>query len=488
MRRFFLIHISDLHITGATEDATVLRALTTSVNRELEKLRLQSGANVYVFITGDLVASPTPAALAAAKKFVTSLKEELPITHEPLIVPGNHDVKHVGGSFFKDKSKAFFETFPTSAGVWHMGFESDGLEVVGVDSNGGASFAKGRLDSNSYNELVVAANNLANQVRKHGSQPNSEGTANLRVLALHHHPLPLADGEGFKEIGFIPDEGFMYLQSPATFLNAAMSLGCHLVLHGHRHVSGLVRYSVPTRTSYPRDHLSEEEAWSTMYVLSCPSSTGAGRTDAGFNILEFSEHPGPSSFTPELGIHRFTRPKNAGAFEPVDSRGSRNHLRLQLGKSLERDIALTHYMSVKSQPDGVARNDLLADASTLFNRRAFVLHEVESDWAEALYVFTITAITWAQITARLKGSTDIDAASVVGRELHELQNIAASALKLDGTTFDSLRKLAFDRTAFDKQVPRRNPPNNEEELLARKSAATLRLRNGLENLGIAHWG
>jgi hypothetical protein len=65
-------------------------------------------------------------------------------------------------------------------------------------------------------------------------------SASLRILALHHYPLALPEGEGKKVYG-VPDEPFMYMVSSATFLDAAMSIDVSVILHGHRHVTGLAR-------------------------------------------------------------------------------------------------------------------------------------------------------------------------------------------------------------------------------------------------------
>ncbi|MGY4498610.1 hypothetical protein ACVWYH_002541 [Bradyrhizobium sp. GM24.11] len=62
-----------------------------------------------------------------------------------------------------------------------------------------------------------------------GRADYSEPAENLvRVLALHHHPLPQATGEGKRFLG-VPDEPLMYLAAPATFLEAATSLKVNLV-------------------------------------------------------------------------------------------------------------------------------------------------------------------------------------------------------------------------------------------------------------------
>jgi 3',5'-cyclic-AMP phosphodiesterase len=318
MRRFLLIHISDLHVKDASTPGSSLQALQSAVMTQITRLRIRTECSVYLFITGDLVSSPTRDAIKAATEFVNGLERALPLAHPALIVPGNHDVKTLGT--FNRNTEPFFSAFPASKGVWHKSFPGDGLQIIGVDSNGNASFARGSLEQGSYDGLLQSANELARAILS--TERAKMGGADFRILALHHHPLPIAEGEGFKELGFIPDEGFMYLQSPATFLCAAMSFGCQVILHGHRHVSGVARYSVPTSSAFSQNVLTEGEAWSTVYVVSCPSSTGV-HCDAGFNILEFDEGD-PNSYHQELKLYRFTRPRNAGDFRALDIRGSSN--------------------------------------------------------------------------------------------------------------------------------------------------------------------
>ncbi|MDT4332729.1 metallophosphoesterase family protein [Methylomonas sp. MS20] len=484
MRRFFLVHLSDLHITGPeAEDA--LCTLTSAVSKELDNVRMKTGSAVYLIITGDLVSAPTTKAITTAKNYVESLEKELPLSHPPLIVPGNHDVKKMGGSIWKD-DQSFFDAFPSSLGVWHKSFVTDGLEVIGLDSNGKANFARGKLNQNSYNGLLKSSNELARKIRDAKAARTDEEAGELRILALHHHPLPLAAGEGFKELGFIPDEGFMYLQSPATFLGAAMSFDCHVILHGHRHVSGLARYSIPNDGIFTRDYLSEDEAWSTIYVLSCPSSTGVSGDDAGFNILEFVEKDGLNSYRPELKLYRFTRPLNAFAFKPLDKRGVSNCIRLPLGEDVQRDFAITVFWKVSAIREDIWRNDLLSMASSLFRRRAFQRID-EEDWAEALYVYTATANAWSEVVRRLKEKDDVDAGNDVFNALLLLQDASAVALDVKGALFDDLRKHIFNRRAYDGKMPRRSTEKTCSEGRKKKHEALEQLRIGLQRLGVEEW-
>jgi Icc protein len=67
-----------------------------------------------------------------------------------------------------------------------------------------------------------------------------------------------------------------------------MSVDASLILHGHRHVEGLTRYSIPSHLA--SDGEAVGDFWRDIYVLSCPSSTGHGGDDAGFNVIHFIQH------------------------------------------------------------------------------------------------------------------------------------------------------------------------------------------------------
>ena len=179
---------------------------------------------------------------------------------------------------------------------------------------------RGNIDEEAYNALVADSARLsielAGSLGSAGRADYCEPAENLvRVLAMHHHPLPQATGEGKRFLG-VPDEPLMYLAAPATFLEAATSLNVNLVLHGHRHVEGLARYSIPD----PRATRSGgEDFWRTIYVLSCPSSTGQAGDDAGFNIIHFGPVSGAGRPEYRFAIARYSRPRNDSGFRPLDS-------------------------------------------------------------------------------------------------------------------------------------------------------------------------
>lgn len=217
----------------------------------------------------------------------------------------------------------------------------------------------------------------------------------MRVLALHHHPLPQATGEGKRFLG-VPDEPLMYLAAPATFLEAATSLNVNLILHGHRHVEGLARYSVPD----PRATASEggEDFWRTIYVLSCPSSTGQGGDEAGFNIIHFGPSPDAGSPHYRFAITRYSRLRNDGAFKPLDSNLPDGIIRLPAGRDFSRDPAFQSAIEIASCAT-LNRDLLVALARRLLARRAFY-DDRELSWADALYTYLVTSKAWNDLDSK----------------------------------------------------------------------------------------
>ena len=271
---------------------------------------------------------------------------------------------------------------------------------------------------------------------RNSHQENDELT--IRVLALHHHPLPLPDGEGRKTYG-VPEEPFMYMVSSATFLDAAMSLNVSLILHGHRHVTGIARYSVPDRAL----NLDQQgEFWRTVYVLSSPSSTGVD-CDAGFNIISLDRYDRFERAGYELSISRFTRPRNAGAFEALD-RAPTGRLRFPIGGENYRDIALQIQDEVL-RAKSLDRHEIAEYARRSLARKAFLSRE-ECAWPYALYAFVVTYKLWGLPLQHLfleqALKVDQKAALTIVNQLTALVELAATVLGISGSELDDLRSRA----------------------------------------------
>jgi hypothetical protein len=387
-------------------------------------------------VTGDLVETPNKQSMQEADQFLKSVRE-MAIFTDVFIIAGNHDVKRKGLIGWKEDFYARFNV-PRTTHTIHRG----SLELILLDSNRGL-LAKGHVLATSYDEMVANAANISKTLRQEvrtaqQNSPQENDALTIRVLALHHHPLPLPEGEGKKVYG-VPDEPFMYMVSSATFLDAAMSLDVSLILHGHRHVTGLARYSVPNRALGVK---RSEEFWRTVYVLSCPSSTGVD-CDAGFNIIGLDSYDRFERVGFELSISRYTRPRNAGAFEPLD-RASGGRLQFPVDEENYRDIALQIQDEVL-RAKSLDRHQVAEYARRSLARKAFLSRE-EPAWPYAFYAFVVTYKLWGRplqhlfVEQALK--IDQNAALAIVNQLTGLVDLAARVLGISGGELDDFRSRA----------------------------------------------
>ncbi|WP_246775093.1 metallophosphoesterase family protein [Bradyrhizobium diazoefficiens] len=282
-RSFVIAHISDLHLDGSGRLLATIEALSVAIRKALADVA--DVPDRILLITGDLVDAPTPRALDEALAVIATFRQTGLFT-DIQAVAGNHDVKRPSQRAGRHDIYDYLHLPRTSKSIY---YRQAGLDLLLLDSNRASITKLASGIENTYHALVADSARLsvelAGSMGSAGRADYAEPAENLvRVLALHHHPLPQATGEGKRFLG-APDEPLMYLAAPATFLEAATSLNVNLVLHGHRHVEGLTRYSIPD----PRAARGGggEAFWRTIYVLSCPSSTGQAGDDAGFNIVHF---------------------------------------------------------------------------------------------------------------------------------------------------------------------------------------------------------
>jgi 3',5'-cyclic AMP phosphodiesterase CpdA len=435
-RSFVIAQISDLHLDGSGRLLATIETLTGALRE-----RMAGFADVsdrILLITGDLVDDPTPRALDEALAVIASLRQTGLFT-DIQAVAGNHDVKRPSQRGGRHDAYDYLHLPRTSRSVY---YRQAGLDLVLLDSNSASltTLASGGVDERAYQALVTHSARLsvelAGSVGSAGRADYSEPAENLvRVLALHHHPLPQATGEGKRFLG-VPDEPLMYLAAPATFLEAATSLNVNLVLHGHRHVEGLSRYSIPDPRA-PRS--GGEDFWRTIYVLSCPSSTGQGGDDAGFNIIHFG--PTSEAERPEYGfaIARYSRPRNDGGFRPLDSNLSDGLVRFPAGRDLSRDPAVQSAIEIASCAS-LKRDQVLRLVRRLLSRPAFYDDGGQS-WADNLYTYLVTSHAWADLDGRFARSAqwpDVAALAEVGALLRQLIGQSSEALGIDRATLDEL--------------------------------------------------
>jgi 3',5'-cyclic-AMP phosphodiesterase len=466
-REFILVQLSDLHLTGKGETDEVLKVLGEGVVTELSKLN--KDAPRILAVTGDLVDYPSNRSLGAARTFLESLKADGSFQHM-LIIPGNHDVKQLFGMF---RSTEQFMTFFGLKGQDNsILLRECGLHLIGIDSTP-ASWARGQIQQRQYDVIVLEA-------YKSEKLPKDEQKGMLRIIAVHHHPLPLAKGEDQKMFG-VRDESFMYLESPAKFLNACLDADVALIMNGHRHVTGLARYSVPGLNR--RDNSYGDDIWRNLYILSCPSSTGSG-CQAGFNVIAPDEN---AAF---LTLRRYYREANKGPFKPLDYNFPGEMIRLRYGERFIRDVAVDVAAQIQAMGEDVPPRKLLSKGEQLFRRRAFT-PSPQNSWGHLLYAIIRTRLTWEQVVVPRMDAVSKPKADQVTMVLNGLETfVADTALGLSAVRHDDLRnKYIDDKHAFLEQTPDLPLDRDLQSLLLQKrkqledlSAALLQCNINLQNL------
>ncbi|WP_445218246.1 metallophosphoesterase family protein [Bradyrhizobium sp. Pa8] len=452
-RAFVIAQISDLHLDGSGRLLATTEALSAAIREAMADF-----ANVpdrILLITGDLVDDPTPRALDEALAVIASFRQAGLFT-DIQAVAGNHDVKRLSQRAGRHDVYDYLHLPRSSKSVY---YRQAGLDLVLLDSNRASlsTLASGSIDESGYSALVADSARLsvelAGSMGSVGRADYAEPAENLvRVLALHHHPLPQATGEGKRFLG-VPDEPLMYLAAPATFLEAATSLNVNLVLHGHRHVEGLTRYSIPD----PRATRSEsgEAFWRTIYVLSCPSSTGQAGDDAGFNIIHFGASSQAGRAEHQFAISRYSRPRNDGTFGLLDSNLPDGVIRLPAGRDFSRDPAVQSAIEIASCAM-LRRDQVAAQARRLLMRRAFYA-DGEVDWVSALHAYLVTSWAWADIAgkfARSERRDDAEALAAVKLLLRRLIEHCADVLGIDDVQLDELlAKRLVNRDDFRREWP-----------------------------------
>jgi Icc protein len=452
-RSFVIVQISDLHLDGSGRLLATIETLNAAIRE-----RMADFADVpdrILLITGDIVDDPTPTALEALA-VIASFRQTGLFTDIQAIA-GNHDVKRPSQRAGRHDVYDYLHLPRTSKSVY---YRQAGLDLVLLDSNRASltTLVSGNVDQSAYSAMVSDSARLsvelAGSLGAGGRADYAEPAENLvRVLALHHHPLPQATGEGKRFLG-VPDEPLMYLAAPATFLEAATSLNVDLVLHGHRHVEGLTRYSIPDPRTTSSE--SDEAFWRTIYVLSCPSSTGQAGDDAGFNVIHFGpmSHGGRTGY--RFAIARYSRPRKDGVFGPLDSNLPHGVVRLPAGRDFSRDPAVQSGIEIDACTT-LKRDQVAAFARRLLLRRAFYA-DGEVAWADWLHVYLVTSHAWADLESKFSRSArkhDVEAVAVVTSLLRRLIEQSAKVLGIDDFQLDELRaRRLVNRDDLRRELPR----------------------------------
>ena len=260
-----IVHISDLHIYADRRNwikrqfwrfwyysRRIDTRLYTESNAKKLFAHIGTLKPIHIIITGDLTTTGHEEEFKKAKKLLYKLEQEiksnenqepeeqeLPISDKIIdskldqklftIVPGNHDVVNkdkVEGKY--SKLGLFFKYFGETIPAFNPDLKNcdslfpfkkdigENIELIGINSAKNVSVqwawrnAVGKIWHKQLDDL-----------------PDLLQTDKFKIVALHHHPLPIPYDDKF--------EGLMRLKDSKRFLHICYTNGVDLILHGHKH-------------------------------------------------------------------------------------------------------------------------------------------------------------------------------------------------------------------------------------------------------------
>lgn len=231
-----IAHISDLHYPLWKEDSWL------ELNNYLKGKKPNA-----ILVTGDLTNQPWPKHHRQVKQklmeLVATCKGDGSEPGTLIVVPGNHDYAFWGNwnfgtsplwriSFhltFKDSKKSFYE-FPIDDKHKALFFCFNSNAFV-------ARWARGVISRRQLRRFQDKVDELRRK-------DEEAFEAAYKIVALHHHPMPIPYSEKF--------ESYMVLKNAGEFLRLLAQCKIDLVLHGHKHHSVLSAINLGTISSTTR--------------------------------------------------------------------------------------------------------------------------------------------------------------------------------------------------------------------------------------------
>ena len=200
-----LAHLSDLHFGTGARTAERARAMV----RSLVEARVD-----HVIVSGDITHRGMWREHDAFASTFSPLQREGRLT----VLPGNHDR---GGD---DVGAAIAE------GRRVRTFSRAGVYIVGVDSTG------------PHNRFAWASHGLLtdDDLREVDAALHDAPRGHVIVVSMHHHPLPLPEESGLEHVSRMFRLPFAAELAQGERLLALCRGRCDLLLHGHRHVPGVL--------------------------------------------------------------------------------------------------------------------------------------------------------------------------------------------------------------------------------------------------------
>lgn len=221
-RRYTIAHISDLHCGSQHFVAHLMEQVINEIN--------EIGPDLVV-VTGDIADQGFRQEFRTARAFIDRLE-----CADVLVVPGNHDARNVGYVHFEDFFGSRFRS--VSKGPFH---------IVCIDSSE-PDLDEGKVGREIYGWITESLT----------------GAEGLRIVALHHHLIPIP-GTG-RERNIVTDAG--------DFLRLLVENCVNIVLSGHRHVPNVWSFE-------------------DMYLINAGTACTTrlrGYTKPCYNIISFDGH------------------------------------------------------------------------------------------------------------------------------------------------------------------------------------------------------
>jgi len=184
----FIAHISDLHVGSLSFHEELLNKAINEIND------LQPDVTI---VTGDITENGYYMEFERAAWYLDNVETPM------LVVPGNHDARHVGDQCFGELIKNRFGT---------LNLEKKGIKVIGLDSS------EPDLD---YGKVGRTQQKFMEIELEKASHENL-----YKIIALHHHIIPVP--KTGRERNVLSDAG--------DILQSIIEGDANLVLSGHKHM------------------------------------------------------------------------------------------------------------------------------------------------------------------------------------------------------------------------------------------------------------
>ncbi len=184
----FIVHLSDMHVGAINfKDEFLLSAIKKSNELDPD----------LVIVTGDITENGYYLEFEHAAEYLDLIESPL------LVVPGNHDSRHIGNESFEELIRKRCRTLVV---------KNNEIKAIGLDS--------------SEPDLDYGKVGRAQQRRMERELKEAENRNLYKIIALHHHLIPVP--KTGRERNVLTDAG--------DILKSVVEGNADLVLSGHKHV------------------------------------------------------------------------------------------------------------------------------------------------------------------------------------------------------------------------------------------------------------